>query len=414
MAKNKVAYILFRFPCVTETFIAEEMQKIQDEDVEIVIYSLLSPKKELIQPVSEKLLPLVRTAPGVMHLSLWAAQARYLFKSPKTYFGLLSELMNQPASFGIIYLKRLATFLKSIWIAKDLETRNPRMIQTHFAWLSAAGASIVSQLLNIPFTVTTHAFDIYSVENDLLTLVTSKAARVVTISQFNKQAMLEKNPLLTPDKIKIIHCGVDLSFFSKNKISSTLNAPPQITSIGSLIVKKGHEYLIRACALLKEQGIPFHCVIIGSGFLEGHLKELIRRLDLEKEVELAGPQPQQWVRDRLAASDVFALACVKEEKGGRDGIPVALMEAMATGIPVISTPVSGIPELIDDGKTGLLAAEKDPESLAKGIARLFQDRELRETLRENGFSVVMSQFDIRKNVAQLSRVFKEVIQEYEQ
>jgi len=175
-----------------------------------------------------------------------------------------------------------------------------------------------------------------------------------------------------------------------------------------LIVKKGHEYLIRACSILKQQEIQFSCLIVGSGFLELTLGKLIKQLDLEQEVTLAGSHDQTWVRDRLAESDLFVLPCIMDKKGGRDGIPVALMEAMAMGVPVISTPVSGIPELIENHTTGLLVRERNVEDLAKAMIELLGDSALRESISQNGITRVRRDFDIRANVCELSSIFSEV------
>ncbi len=414
MANLKVAYILLRFPCMTETFIAEEIQKIQDKGIEVCIYSLLEPRDTLVHPVSQSLLALARTAPGFGSPSLWAAQFRFVIKSPGRYFKLLGTLLRQPAPGVSFYLKRFGVFLKSAWVAGDMEPRGIRMVHSHFAWLSAASAWVVSELLGLPFTVTTHAYDIYSERNDLLDLTTRKAARVITISQKNKRAMLEQCNLLPEEKINVIHCGVDLSFFQAIGSDDEKTAGPmRITSVGSLIPKKGHEHLIRACGRLKEWGVDFHCTIIGIGEQKDRLQALIDELGLQGKVELAGGRSQVWVRDQLTRSDVFALACVQAGAGGQDGIPVAMMEALAMGVPVVSTPVSGIPEMVESEVSGLLVAERDEEQLAEAILRVREDSNLRQSLREGGWDVVAREYDIKRNVQQLSEVFSEVVAKHE-
>lgn len=412
MDQVKVAYLLLRFPCMTETFVAEEMQKIQNTGVQIYLYSLLKPRDKLVHPVSKSLMHLVRYAPGLHHPGLWLAQWIFAMRSPGIYFQTLRTLLKQPAPVFSFRLKRLVVFLKSVWVAKELAGKQVGLIHTHFAWLSAGAGWVASRLLQIPFTVTTHAYDIYSPKNDLLTLATSGAARVITISEENKRAMLGMNRRLQPEKISVIHCGIDLNFFQPDGVNQrSLNHPLRITSVGSLIEKKGHEYLIRACAILKERGVDFDCEIVGGGALYDGLQALIRALALEDRVALVGTQPQPRVKERLGSSDIFVLACVDASDGERDGIPVVLMEALAMGVPVISTPVSGIPELIRHDETGLLSPQRDPERLAEAIIRLSQDQPLRQRITGNGRIMIEQEFDISKNAAALSTIFREVAEE---
>ena len=296
-------------------------------------------------------------------------------------------------------------------MAKDLQSGQVQLMHTHFAWLSAAASWVISRLLDVPFTVTTHAFDIYSERNDLLSLVTNQAAKVVTISEHNWRAIHQLNSNLPEDKIKVIRCGIDLSFFSSsNRKENKINFPLQITSVGSLIEKKGHQYLIEACAYLKNQNIPFQCVIIGTGSEHSSLVKLIQDNNLEKDIVLAGKKSQGWVRDRLRQSHMFVLACVKTDDNDQDGIPVAMMEAMAMGLPVISTAVSGIPELIKDGETGLLVEERDPRAISRAIIQLSMDPGLRKTLTTSGYDLVKREYNIHRNVKYLRNIFFEVVE----
>lgn len=412
MDQTKAAYILLRFPCFTETFVAEEMQKIQSAGVQIRPYSLLTPRDSLVHPVSQSLLPLVRYAPGLHHPALWLAQLYYWFKSPGVYFRSLWKLLTLSAPLFSFRMKRLVVFLKAAWIAKDLENQQIGLVHTHFAWLSAGAGWVISRLLDVPFTITTHAYDIYSIKNDLLPFTAAEAARVITISEENRRAMLKLAPGLPPEKISVIHCGIDLTFFQPDGSDHlAVEQPLRITSVGSLIEKKGHEVLIRACAVLKERGVDFACTIVGGGNLHDDLAALIHGLDLADRVSLAGTQPQPWVKQRLSQSDIFVLSCVSAGGSDRDGIPVVLMEALAMGVPVISTPVSGIPELIRHEETGLLTPERDATRLADAILRLAEDGVLRQKLITGGRALIEREFDIAGNVVHLSAIFREAAQE---
>jgi colanic acid/amylovoran biosynthesis glycosyltransferase len=405
-----VAYVLHRFPCLTETFVAEEIRNMQSLGVKVRLFSLLPPTKELVHPVSADLVPQVRYAPQIYGLSLWWAQLHFLFRSPRQYARLLWSLMAEPSpEFNFIW-KRLVIFLKGVWVARQLEGSPTQLVHTHFAWLSAAACMVIGKLLDLPLTITAHAYDIYSHKSDLLALTTRAADRVVTISDHNKEAILDRSAGLDPQRIQVLHCGIDLDHFQRPG-GRPANQVFQITAVGSLIEKKGHEYLIRACREAKAQGLSFECMIVGEGELEQRLQTLIQDLGLDGRVILAGGQTQTWVRDRLGMSDLFALACVIGRKGERDGIPVAMMEALAMEVPVVSTPVSGIPELIRHEETGLLVPPKDAIALAEAIARLTQDEPLRQKLAKNGRAVVEREYDIRKNASRLAELFQQVIEE---
>jgi len=405
-----IVYILHRFPALTETFIAEEIRGIINRGGRIKIYSLLPAKKEPVHPVSQELLPYVHSVPGFFSPSLWWAQSYYLFKSPSLYLLLLSTLLTQPKPYISAVIKRLAIFLKAVWLVKELKGSDTQLVHTHFAWLSAAAAMVVSQFLKLPFTITAHAYDIFSHKNDLLKLTTNKADRVITISDFNKQAILKASNILDEHKIEVIHCGVDLNTFTYNKKCQS-NRILQITSIGRLEEKKGHEYLIRACLALNSRNIDFQCVIIGEGRLKETLQRLIQVQKLEDRVALVGAKDQDWVRERLNKSDIFVLACVITKEGERDGIPVSIMEALATGTPVITTAVSGIPELIKHVETGLLVPERDSEAIADAVVYLMKNPILCQKLVNNGREIVEREYDIKKNVGRLGELFQLIIEE---
>jgi glycosyltransferase involved in cell wall biosynthesis len=247
-------------------------------------------------------------------------------------------------------------------------------------------------------------------KNDLLTLTTSEADRVVTISKYNKRAILEKNQSITSDHIEVIRCGIDLETFSLESQQSSTNRV-EIISVGGLVEKKGHQILIPACAELASRGIDFRCTIVGEGRLRKTLEALIAQYGLENKVELAGARSQSWVRERLSHSDIFVLASVIVDEGERDGIPVAIMEALATGIPAVSTNVSGIPELVKDGVSGLLVPQKNIKALTNALAMLAENEALRRDFAQNGRLLIEEEYDIEKNAAKLLDLFTKVIRE---
>jgi len=402
---DPIAYILLRFPHLTETFIAAEIQAVQAQGTPVRILSLLPPHPGPVHPTSQALLSQVEYAPPLHSPALWLAQLAAFLSGPRRYLRLLGDLMAPPPPRAVWRLKRLVVFVKGVALARRLGDAPPRLIHSHFAWLSAAAALVVSRLLDRPLTVTAHASDIYSPENDLLCLVAGAASRLITISEHNRQAIVARCPAVQ-GRIAVVHCGVDRARFAATQPPP--DGPVRILSVGSLTEKKGHEYLIRACRLLRDRGLDFRCTIVGRGEQQAALERLIAELNVGENVTLAGPLEQPQVRRALGRSHIFALACVVARDGDRDGIPVAMMEALAMGLPVVSTSVSGIPELVRDGETGLLAPPRDPPALAQALARLITDPALRRRLGQRGQALVAREFDIVVNAARLRSIFNEV------
>ena len=200
------------------------------------------------------------------------------------------------------------------------------------------------------------------------------------------------------DRIHRIYNGLDLAEFGRADFSST---PPLIIAVGRLIPKKGFGDLIRTCALLLERGKSFRCEIIGEGPLENQLRGQIDELCLQNNVELAGAKPQTQLRRRLAAANVFVLPSVIDPDGGMDNLPTVIMEAMATGLPVVSTNIGGIPEMIIENETGFLVQPSDTAAMADAIETVINDRSSASRLGYSGYERARALFSIEKNVREL-------------
>ena len=202
----------------------------------------------------------------------------------------------------------------------------------------------------------------------------------------------------------MIHCGVDIDRYrelASVEKSSGDDSVLQIVAVGSLNEKKGHEYLIQACDLVRRQGIPFQCDIIGGGSRENALRRLIHEMELDGYVTIHGALTHEAILETYGRADIFALACVVAADGDRDGIPVALMEAGIAELAIVSTAVSGIPELVRHEETGLLVPERDAAALADAIVRLSQDPKLRQALGVNARQLVLAEFSSDRLADQL-------------
>jgi glycosyltransferase involved in cell wall biosynthesis len=302
--------------------------------------------------------------------------------------------------------KRVVIFLKAVAVARLLQEEDVELLHAHFAWLSGAAAWICSSLLEVPFTVTVHAFDVYA-STDLLPLVTSRAAHVIAISEYNLQHLVSRG-LRQEGSVSVVHCGVDMHNFADclPSVDGRRDGVVRILCVGSLNAKKGHDYLIRACRVLKERGLSFSCTIIGGGVREAKIRDEIASYGVQEQVTLRGPCTQPEVIDALHEHDVFVLASVVAPNGDRDGIPVVLMEAGAAGLPVVSTHVSGIPELVRHGQTGWLVPPGDEHALADAIATLAGNPALRRRLGRNARAVVEAEFNIEASASRLEQVLR--------
>jgi glycosyltransferase involved in cell wall biosynthesis len=234
------------------------------------------------------------------------------------------------------------------------------------------------------------------------------AASVVTISEYNRRLLQKLAPTVDPRKIEVVHCGVDVAAFAPRAAARrppAAHAPGIIVCVGALVPYKGQRVLVDACAQLKLRGVELRCRIVGDGEDRQALSDQIARLEVSDHVELVGRLPSDRVVDELAAASVMVLPSVVLSSGQMEGIPVALMEAMAAGVPVISTRISGIPELVIDGETGLLVEPGDATALADAIESVFADPAGAERRAAAGSALVAAQFDQATEVTRLVDIF---------
>ncbi|MEK9141118.1 MAG: glycosyltransferase [Nitrospirota bacterium] len=299
-------------------------------------------------------------------------------------------------------------FLRAGAIADSvLEAGNIRHLHAHFCHGATTMAMFAGMLSDLPFSFTAHAKDIYLPKlnpGDLLQLKLRRAKFVVTCTEANQHHLQEISSQSGP--IHAIYHGVDTARFAPS-IDRPAPAIPTILSVGRFVEKKGFPFLIEACRIIRDHGVPFRCRIVGEPDEQTDLvQNLIRRYDLEQEVSIGPGMAQEELRTIYQEATVFVLPCHIVENGDRDGIPNVLAEAMASGIPVISTSVSGIPEIIEDRRNGLLVAPRDPVSLAKAIEELLVDSDFRNSLAQAGRETMCCIFDSSKTTRTLFELFQ--------
>jgi glycosyltransferase involved in cell wall biosynthesis len=264
-------------------------------------------------------------------------------------------------------------------------------LHAHFANLPTSVAALVHRLCGISYSFTAHAKDIYLTEPAELKKKIEDATCVLTCTGYNQRYLTGLSPGSTP--IHLAYHGVDVGRFDSAGATATAKSgAPLILSVGRLCEKKGFPYLIRACRMLKDRGHQFQCRIIGFGELESELKALIAELDLDDCVALSGKMTQDEVILVYQAASVFVLPCLVTDDGDRDGIPNVLMEAMVSRVPVISTGISGITELVEHMINGIVVAERDAPGIADAMETLMLQPQLRQRLGENGRTKVLGRF----------------------
>ena len=402
ISPQRVLYVVSRFPCWSETFIVREIRALIEDGVDVRILSLKRPSEALIQTDAATLLDRVRIPQRPMIGLLSALRA--LFTHPIRILGAAATIVAGTWRHPLAVLKSLAAFARGLEHLTWLRTFDPDLIHAHWATYPSTVAWALGRIIHRPFGFTSHAHDIF-VNRHLLLRKLEDSALAVTISHHNVDWFNRNVSRLAHDKLEVVHCGVDLEHIEWRPEGRVDHL---IVGVGRLHPIKGFDTLIEALALVHKKGIRFRCRLIGDGPLRAELQALVHSHGLQDHIELLGALPQEVVRASLEEAAVFALPCQVAADGGRDGIPVALMEAMASGCAVVSCRTSGIPELIGDGEHGLLVPERDPPALASALQRLLGDAALRRRLAGAARQRVEQDFDARQEARKLHRLMTRV------
>lgn len=426
----KVGYILKGFPRTSETFITNEIRLLEKMGVGMSIFSVKKLAGEqnhaMVKDIQSPVTYLPQADPlSEASLSRWlldnvpkfsSSHQRLFKKHPFAYLKVLGQCLGMSIQYrnGFFELPRsvfIKEFLQAGFIANAaLEAGDIQHLHAHFCHGSTTIALFASQMTGIPFSFTAHAKDIYLKElnpGQLLQKKMRKAEFLVTCTGANEEHLQRLAPAGT--KIYKIYHGLDTQLFAdpnRQPLQVADNSVPMLLSVGRLVEKKGFDYLIKACAILKQRGHRFHCQIVGGG--DGYadtLKNLIKQFQLDDTIRLTGAVTQEALREIYQQASLFALPCLVVDNGDRDGIPNVLVEAMSMRVPVVSTAISGIPELIDHNVNGLLVPEKNELAMANALERLLLDPDLRQQLGDAGRARVCKDFDSEVTTLALKDLF---------
>ncbi|MDJ0690807.1 MAG: glycosyltransferase [Xenococcaceae cyanobacterium MO_188.B32] len=396
-----IGYLLKCYPRFSETFILNEILELERQGVKLHIFSILQPQDHKchadVAKVKAQVTYIPSLVPAFTFKSLFLlliAHWQLFWQSPRRYLKTLQFFRDRPEK------KRWKQFHQAGYMALELQKLELAFFQTHFANVPASVAELVYRFSNIPYSIFAHAKDIYLTKPEILDRKIASAKFVLTCTGFNHQYLQSISTSKTP--IHLSYHGLDLTKFSPQcDRQKSNNDLPLILSVGRFCEKKGFAYLIQACHLLKQKGYQFRCQIVGYGELQPQMEQAIEQLQLQEVITLGGKLTQDKLIEIYRQADIFVLPCQISENGDRDGIPNVLLEAMAMEIPVISTPISGIVELIEDRKTGLLVQQKDSQGIANAIEELINNPELRQQLQQAGRIKVAQQFSLAENIKEI-------------
>jgi colanic acid/amylovoran biosynthesis glycosyltransferase len=386
----KFAYLFERFPSFGQTFCYREVAELSRQDITPQIFSIRNPKDEPPQDWDTRIVQRVHYLPEEKQLLDSVRLASKKGQVNAQTIGALDE-WGRRTDFLRLY--------QAVYVGLRLQQMGIRHVHAHFAGMAARTAYWISRFFPVTYSFTAHANDIFAPRDFEIGLdkLIHAARVIVTETDYAAQFLRERFPERA-DRIHRIYNGLNPAEFGRADFPST---PPLIVAVGRLIAKKGFANLIRACGLLAERGKSFQCEIIGEGPLENEFRAQIEQMGLQNRVALSGAKPQRDVRQRLAAANVFVLPSVVDSQGGMDNLPTVIMEAMATGLPVISTDIGGIPEMVVQDETGFLVRPGDTVALAGAIEKVIDDRLLAQKLGRAGYERAREFFSIEKNVRDL-------------
>lgn len=406
---KRLGMVLKGFPRISESFISTEILLLESHGIPIEIYSLRQPRENFSHGSVKKIKAPVTYMPEYV-LPHWKTLLR-------TNTGLWQRL-------GSHYARCLAQAIRRAWDRKKTATLrhflqaghltalrltngNVTHLHAHFCHTPTSVAFFASQLTGLPFSFTAHAKDIYTSEPDQLRRKIEAARFVVTCTRYNARYLRALSNGNIP--IHTIYHGIDPDFFTFG--TSSPSAPPyRILSIGRLVPKKGYDDLLKAMKLLDEAGLDFQLTHIGSGEIKDRIRAMIRDLGLGHRIRMLGTLPHEEVIEHYRQAHCFALACKIAPDGDRDGIPNVLVEAMAVGVPVVATNISAIPELVENGSTGVLVEPGNPPAMAQAVSDVLLHPDRYREQRDRARAKVEREFDNRLCVLQLYEIFKEILE----
>lgn len=401
-----VAYVMSRFPKLTETFILFEMIAVEEAGAKVELFPLLREREPVQHPEAA---PFTQRGHFFPFLStpILRSNLRFFRRSPRRYLGALWSMLRGTWGSPNFFVGGIGIFPKVVHAAGEMQRAGVDHVHCHFASHPALAGYLVHRLTGLPFSFTAHGSDLH-VDRHMLPQKVAAAAFVCAISKDNRRVILaECDDPRAADKVHVVHCGVDTRHFAPAPRRAATGGLV-VTAVGTLHEVKGQKHLLDAVALLARDGLEVSLVFVGDGPDRQMLEARATDQGIADRVRFTGLLSRQEVADRVRSTDVFAAPSVPTSGGKREGIPVVLMEAMASGVPVVASRLSGIPELVEDEVCGLLTPPGDVEALATALRRLAGDPALRQRLGDAGRAAVVADFDVRVNARRVLDLVRQV------
>ena len=398
----RVAYVMSRFPKLSETFILGEILALEEHGVEVELFPLLRERANIVHPEAAALCERARFQP-FLSVPILGSQLHFLRRTPRHYLGALWALLRGTWGSPNFFVGALGIFPKVVHAARLMEADGVSHVHCHFSNHPAAAGFVIQRLTGIPYSFTAHGSDLH-VDRHMLREKVAEAAFVVAISEFNRNVILRECGEHVAPKVVVVHCGVDTDLFRPREAAA--ERPFTVICVGTLHEVKGQAYLVDACRLLAEEGIQVVCTLVGDGRDEHALAQQIADAGLDSRVTLTGGRTRAEVAELVLSADVLVAPSAPTKRGKREGIPVALMEAMSGGVAVVASDISGIPELVENEATGLLVPPRDARALAASLRRLHDDPTLRRRLGFAGRDKVVREFNVHKSASALAGCFR--------
>lgn len=393
-SERRTAYVLKMYPRFSETFVVNELLAVEAAGEAVDVFSLRPPNDGRFH---ESLAEVRAGVTYVRSSGLRAADVWSVLGAARGELPGLADCLDELLAVAVV------DAVQAVEVAVQLRRRGITHVHAHFGSVATTVARLAARLADVPYSFTAHAKDIFhqEVDREDLCRKLADAVGVVTVSDFNLDH-LRSTYGPAANRVRRVYNGLDLDRFP---YADPSGRPPVIAAVGRLVEKKGFDDLLDAVALLVGDGVAVRLDLVGTGPCEADLTAQVQRLGLSGCVRMLGALPQGRVREIVQGAAVFAAPCVVAADGNRDGLPTVLLEAMALGTPSVGTPVTGIPEVVRDGETGLLVPERDPAALAAALRRLLDDAALRARLAGAARALVEQEFDVHRQAARLRELF---------
>ncbi len=396
---RRIGYVLKMFPRLSETFVLNEILELERQGAEVQIFSLMHPADGRFHAGVAKLRTTIGYFTSQKLEATWSGIGR-------SSAGVNYEAWARVVDFARRYEfpRQLEFLLRAQSIAQQVVESNVEHLHAHFATIATRMAAAVSMLTGVPFSFTAHAKDIFreSVDRELFSELVDRSLFCVTVSDFNKDFILATMPDIDPEKVVRLYNGVDLNRLTRCHREDV--SVHHVVSVGRLVPKKGFDILLRALSLCKNRGLVLRTTIVGDGEERERLSDLSRELGLDREVTFVGALSHEDTIERMGRASVVALACTRDDDGNTDALPTVLLEALALGLPIVSTRLAGIPEIVGEN-CGRLSDPGDVGGFAAGLESTCRDLERGRDLGGEARRRCERRFSLQTNAGTLLQRF---------